>query len=94
MGDILSGPGREESLRTPVGLPLNRLTDARRDAVLALVDEYFGRLRAELADIERARLREAGVGNLHFAWAGPLDPGQPHYYRIHGPSLLLEYDNT
>jgi hypothetical protein len=94
MGDILSGPGREESLRTPVGLPLTRLTDARRDAVLALVDEYFGRLRAELADVERARLREAGVGNLRFAWAGPLDPGQPHYYRIHGPSLLLEYDNT
>ena len=94
MGDILSGPGREESLHTTVGLPLGRLTDSRREAVLALVDEYLGRLRLELAGVERARLREAGVENLHFAWAGPLDPGKPHYYRIHGPSLLLEYDNT
>jgi Protein of unknown function (DUF3500) len=94
MGDILSGPGREESLRTPIGLPLRRLSDARRNAVVALVQEYLVRLRRELADVELARLREAGVENLHFAWAGALDPGQPHYYRIHGPTLLLEYDNT
>ena len=51
-------------------------------------------MRRELADAERVRLRETGIENLHFAWAGALDPGQPHYYRIHGPSLLLEYDNT
>jgi hypothetical protein len=94
MGDILSGPGRAESLRTPIGLPLRRLSDARRNAVVALVQEYLVRLRRELADVELARLREAGVENLHFAWAGALDPGQPHYYRIHGPTLLLEYDNT
>lgn len=94
MGDILTGPGREESLRTPAGLPLGRLADARRDGVLRLVDEYLMRLRKELAEVERARLREAGVENLHFAWAGAPDPGRPHYYRIHGPTLLLEYDNT
>jgi hypothetical protein len=94
MGDILTGPGREESLRAPMGLPLGRLADARRDAVLRLIDKYLLRLRKELAEACRARLREAGVENLHFAWAGPLDPGRPHYYRIHGPTLLLEYDNT
>lgn len=94
MGNILSGPGREESLRTPIGLPLGRLSDARRNAVVALVKEYLVRLRRELANVEVARMREAGVENLHFAWAGALVPGQPHYYRIHGPTLLLEYDNT
>ncbi len=94
MGDILSGPRREESLRTPTGLPLGRLADARREAVVRLLDEYLGRLRRELAEAERVRLRQAGIDNLHFAWAGALDPGQPHYYRIHGPTLLLEYDNT
>jgi hypothetical protein len=94
MGDILTGPGREESLRVPMGLPLGRLADVWRDGVLRLVDEYLLRLRQELAEVERTRLREAGIENLHFAWAGPLDPGKPHYYRIHGPTLLLEYDNT
>ena len=94
MGDILSGPGREESLRRPAGLPLGRLPDGRRDAVLRLMDTYLGRLRPELAEMERVRLREAGIENLHFAWAGSLAPDRPHYYRLHGPTLLLEYDNS
>jgi hypothetical protein len=34
------------------------------------------------------------LGRLRFAWAGSLDVGRPHYYRIHGPTLLVEYDNT
>ena len=36
---------------------------------------------------------EAGVEHLHFAWAGGLAWGQPHYYRIQGPMLIIEYDN-
>jgi hypothetical protein len=94
MGDILSGPGREESLRIPTGLSLGRLPDARRETVLRLLDTYLDRLRPELAEMERARLRQAGVESLHFAWAGSLDPSHPHYYRLHGPTLLLEYDNS
>jgi uncharacterized protein DUF3500 len=45
----------------------------------------------ELAAVEAARLRPA---ELHFAWAGPPEPGHGHYYRIQGPDLLIEYDNT
>ena len=52
---------------------------------------YLDRLRPELAAAETARLRE---GELHFAWAGPVRPGHGHYYRIQGPDLLVEYDNT
>ena len=38
--------------------------------------------------------REAGLERLHFAWAGPIEPGHAHYYRVHGPTLLIEFDNT
>jgi hypothetical protein len=31
---------------------------------------------------------------VHLAWAGPLAPGQPVYYRLQGPGLLIEYDNV
>ncbi len=65
LGDIVSGPGREESLVSQAGLP----------AVLR-------------------RIREAGIERLYFAWAGPIDPGHAHYYRIHGPSVLIEFDNS
>jgi hypothetical protein len=51
-------------------------------------------MRADVADAELRRIGEAGVERLHFAWAGPLEPGHAHYYRVHGPSVLIEYDNT
>jgi hypothetical protein len=41
-----------------------------------------------------AKIEEAGLGELYFAWAGSATPGERHYYRIHGPTVLIEYDNT
>jgi hypothetical protein len=41
-----------------------------------------------------AKIKKAGIDNLSFAWAGSLKPGVGHYYRIQGPMLLIEYDNT
>jgi hypothetical protein len=40
------------------------------------------------------RIKKAGIENLSFAWAGGMQPGDRHYYRIQGPMLLIEYDNT
>jgi hypothetical protein len=40
------------------------------------------------------RVRRAGIDHLHFAWAGSLKPVKGHYYRIQGPTILIEYDNT
>ena len=94
LGDIVSGPGRGERLQSPAGVSGVDLGAAQRDALLRLVEEYARGMRAEVADEELRRVREAGVERLHFAWAGPLDPGHAHYYRIHGPTLLIEFDNT
>ena len=93
-GDIVAGPGRNESLRTPQGLPLADLSGEQRAQALRLLEAYARNMRADLADRELDRARAAGVERLHFAWAGPLDPAQPHYYRLHGPTLLIEYDNS
>jgi uncharacterized protein DUF3500 len=48
-------------------------------------------------DISAARfdqLRRAGIEKIHFSWAGGSERGQPHYYRVQGPTFLVEYDNT
>jgi hypothetical protein len=34
------------------------------------------------------------VENLWFAWAGGTERGERHYYRVQGPELLIEHDNT
>jgi Protein of unknown function (DUF3500) len=94
LGDIVSGPGRAESLGAPAGLALADMTGDQRAQALRLVEEYARNMRGELAEQELGRMRQAGPTLIHFAWAGPLEPGKPHYYRLHGPTLLIELDNT
>jgi hypothetical protein len=43
---------------------------------------------------ELAKIEKSGIGGVHFAWAGGLERGQPHYYRVQGSTFVLEYDNT
>jgi hypothetical protein len=38
------------------------------------------------------RVREGGIANVRFGWAGATQKGRPHYYRIQGPRFLIEYD--
>jgi hypothetical protein len=94
LGDIVSGPGRGERLRSPTGVALGELGADQRTLAMRLVDTYARNMRTEIADEELRRAQEAGIERIHFAWAGPVDPARPHYYRLHGPTLLIEYDNT
>ena len=94
LGDIVTGPGRGDALRTPVGLAIGEMDAPHRSLAERLIDEFVRNLRTELAEAQRARIREAGLEAIHFAWAGPLEPGRAHYFRMHGPRLLIEHDNT
>jgi hypothetical protein len=94
LGDIIAGPGREDILKSYEGAPLSRLNTAQQAGVVHILELYAATLREEIATAAMARIKDAGLETLHFAWAGSLAPGNPHYFRIHGPSALLEYDNT
>ena len=67
---------------------------AQRELLAALLHQYLGRLPGPLAAVEAARRPAEGLEGLHFAWAGGAEPGRPHYYRVQGPRLLIEYDNV
>jgi hypothetical protein len=94
LGDIVSGPGRGEGLTAPAGVAASDLAAPQRALLVQLVEAYARNMRPEVADAELGRMRDAGIERLHFAWAGPLEPGHAHYYRVHGPTLLIEFDNT
>jgi hypothetical protein len=79
---------------SPTGLPTTSMTAAQRDLLMKLIDTYAGKMTPDLAEDRIARLRKAGVDKIGFAWAGPIERGQKHYYRIQGPTFLVEYDNT
>lgn len=92
--DILTTNLPRVTLEKTEGLPASALSSAQRKGLVSLVGAYVGRMPAEVASREMGRLESRGIDALHFAWAGSLEPGKPHYYRIHGPGFLIEYDNV
>ncbi|MEI6299591.1 MAG: DUF3500 domain-containing protein [Actinomycetota bacterium] len=78
---------------TPKGLAAGQMTKAQQEILNALVLTYIDRVHDDIADAELVKVR-SHFDSLHFAWAGEAAAGLPHYYRIHGPQLLAEYDNT
>jgi hypothetical protein len=93
-GDIVASPGRERDLAQPAGLPLSAMDGTARNLVEALIDRFVGTLAPDLAAQQKQRVIEQELGRFRFAWAGPLAPGQAHYFRVHGPVTLIEHDNT
>jgi hypothetical protein len=61
---------------------------------MKLVDVYTGYMAADIAADRQDRLKKAGVEKIAFAWAGETARGKKHYYRVQGPTFLIEYDNT
>ena len=96
-GDLGLAEEHVEALRygsSPRGLAARSMNAAQRELLSALLREYLGKMPDEVAEIETAKLQRRGFENLFFAWAGSLEPRKGHYYRLQGPGLLVEYDNT
>ena len=77
----------------PRGVPAAELDGEQRALLRALLGTFVGRVPAGLSPLDRYA-DEAALDAVHFAWAGPTEPGAPHYYRLQGPRLLAEWDNT
>lgn len=92
--DVINGPGREASPLTPAGIAAPDLNEAQQKMLRDLIEVYLGKVRGELAEVDRKRIEDAGFDKIHFAWAGKIAPGERHYYRIQGPTFIFEYDNT
>jgi hypothetical protein len=78
----------------PAGLPASAMTAAQRERLNALIAVYTDRLPEDFARVERAKIDASGIDQVYFAWAGSDQRRAGHYYRLHGPTLLVEYDNT
>jgi len=79
---------------SPAGVSASEMTASQRDRLLALIDVYTSQMASDVAADRMARIRKAGIEKIAFAWAGGTEHGQKHYYRVQGPTFLIEYDNT
>ncbi|MDF8263333.1 DUF3500 domain-containing protein [Luteipulveratus flavus] len=93
--DILTGadPVADPSVLPP-GLIRRDMTGDQRALLDALVRRYLARAPRSRARAAWAAAEDEGLDRLAFAWAGSSVPGVGRYYCIHGPTLLIEYDNT
>jgi hypothetical protein len=77
-----------------VGVRVDELPSAAQRRVLEIVRTYLANHPAALERSAFARVERAGLGRAWFGWAGSTRPGVPHYYRLQGPTFLLEFDNS
>ena len=92
--DIITGNARMVEFDFYEGLPASEMNATQSHALMLLIEEYLNNASAEVADAKMQQILDAGLERLHFAWAGSTERGEGHYYRIHGPTVLIEYDNT
>lgn len=92
--DIITGNQRKAELLEPKGLSFAEMNDQQKKLFLQLLNVYVKNYQLGFSKRLMEKIEKAGIENLSFAWAGSLQPGAGHYYRIQGPMLLIEYDNT
>jgi hypothetical protein len=92
--DILSKTDVTINPMTPPGVAGSDMKPAQRDLLVKLIETYTAQMTDDVAADRLAKIKQAGLEKVTFAWAGETEVGKKHYYRIQGPTFLVEYDNT
>jgi len=93
LGSLVAGPGRGGAPEKKQGLAVSEMSRAQRVLLTQLISAYVGIARDRIG-LPYMKLVEAGMDETSFAWAGPVSEVEPFYYRIHGPRILIEFDNS
>ena len=93
-GDIVTTNAEKVDPLAPVGIAAAKLSESQRAQLLKLINVYARTFEPALAEARLSRVREGGVAEIRFGWAGATERGKQHYYRVQGPLFLIEYDAT
>ncbi|HVE79995.1 MAG TPA: DUF3500 domain-containing protein, partial [Gemmatimonadaceae bacterium] len=92
--DIVTGHAARVEPLSPIGIRVTELRPEQAAILVRLLEVYLGRTAEPLAVHRRAALERTDFADVAFAWAGSTRRREAHYYRIQGPSFLVEYDST
>jgi hypothetical protein len=90
VADLVLGPGQDGKTIQPEGLKCSAMSPSQQAMLLDLVGEWAGIVNEQAAAARMAEIK-ANISGTWFAWSGPTTNGQPAYYRIQGPTLVIEY---
>ena len=88
--DLVLGPGQDGRVIQPEGVRASALSAAQQDLLLELVREWAGIMTDAFAAPRMAEIR-ANLPQTYFAWSGPTTNGSAAYFRVQGPTLVIEY---
>ena len=92
--DILTRSQQRVTLLEDFGVAHRDLDADQQAALWSIIEEYASAQPAPIAEERLAGVQDAGLDGIRFAWMGGDARGEPHYYRVQGPTFLIEYDNT
>jgi Protein of unknown function (DUF3500) len=95
--DIVTAADREvtkDQFQPPQGIAFEKLNEPQQKMLLGLIGAFTAKYRPEILEQIDERTPIANREGMFFAWAGGVEPGQGHYYRIQTPKFLFEYDNV
>jgi len=84
------GPGQDGRTIQPEGLRASAMTAAQQTMLLGIVEEWAGIMNEAYADPRMAEIR-SNLPQTYFAWSGPTTNGSAAYFRVQGPTIVIEY---
>ncbi|HLJ11607.1 MAG TPA: DUF3500 domain-containing protein, partial [Planctomycetaceae bacterium] len=94
VGPNPQSPSAQPETTPPSGLPASKMSGDQKKLLGELLSEYLKNMPADVSSRRRDTLMRAGIDNIHFAWWGQTERNERHYYRVQGPTFLIEYNNT
>jgi hypothetical protein len=92
--DIRGPAGAQPPTDAPAGIAHSKLNDEQRKILWSLIETYAGNMPEEVGAAWLGEIKKGDLGKIQFAWAGAEKPGVGHYYRVQGPTFLVEFVNV
>jgi hypothetical protein len=92
--DIITNPKSSQRIDTYDGISVAEFNEVQKAYLKFTIQEYVHNFEHEKAHEILDKMKKSGFKNIYFAWIGSLENNKPHYYMIHSPEFLIEYDNV
>jgi hypothetical protein len=90
MRDLVLGPGQDGRTIQPEGIKASALNEKQQAMLFDLASEWVGIINDGAAATKMAEIKK-NLAETWFAWSGPIENGKPAYFRIQGPTMVIEY---
>jgi len=88
--DLVLGPGRDGQTIQPEGIKGSGLSEKQGQMLLDLASEWTGIMPEAVAKAKMDEMKK-NISETWFAWSGPTEKGSAAYFRIQGPTVIIEY---